>query len=223
MLKEIIPIPLKQGIAAVNCYLLRLDTGFILIDTGFTKRRTELKEMLENAGCKPGDLHLIVLTHGDFDHIGNCRYIRDTYKTKIAMHVDDVGMAEKGDMFWNRKKTNGVLKFIAKLLFKLESTDRFIPDILLKDGDDLSKYGITAEVITIPGHSKGSIGVLTFEGNLFCGDFFENGKKAKVNRIMDNRDAAKASMEKIRNFKIDRIFPGHGNPFLMEEFNGLYR
>ncbi|RLI67201.1 hypothetical protein DRO91_10540, partial [Candidatus Heimdallarchaeota archaeon] len=30
-----------------------------------------LERELEKAGCKPGDLKLVVLTHGDFDHTGN--------------------------------------------------------------------------------------------------------------------------------------------------------
>jgi hydroxyacylglutathione hydrolase len=49
---------------------------------------------------------LIVITHGDFDHIGNAAYLRQKFGAKIAMHADDVGMAERGDMFWNRKKGN---------------------------------------------------------------------------------------------------------------------
>jgi len=60
----------------VNCYLIKSDTGYILIDTGFSTKRTDLEKKLESAGCQPGNLKLIVITHGDFDHIGNCTYLR---------------------------------------------------------------------------------------------------------------------------------------------------
>lgn len=59
-------LPYKLG--TVNCYLIKTKTGYILIDTGCSKQRTYLDSQLGSAGCKPGTLNLIVLTHGDFDH-----------------------------------------------------------------------------------------------------------------------------------------------------------
>jgi len=52
----------------VNCYLVKTGDGFILIDTGVPSKRVDIEKELVRAGCKPGDLKLIVLTHGDFDH-----------------------------------------------------------------------------------------------------------------------------------------------------------
>lgn len=219
MKEQITTICLKNSITSVNCYLIRSDSGYILIDTGFTNCRTIIEQQLESAGCKPGDLTLIVVTHGDFDHIGNCLYIRNKFKSKVAMHNDDKGMAELGDMFWNRKKANFIMKTLAKLLFKLDVADRFSPDITIKDGDDLSSYGFAAKVLTIPGHSKGSIGVLTKNGDLFCGDFFENIKKPKLNSIMDDRIAAQSSIKKLSAFPVKHVYPGHGKSFIMEAFN----
>jgi hydroxyacylglutathione hydrolase len=217
---EITTISLKSSIAAVNCYLINTGSGFILIDTGFTTCRSELDARLVSAGCKPGNLALIVVTHGDFDHIGNCRYVRDKFKTKIAMHADDAGMAERGDMFWNRKKGNFVLKAVAKLLFPFKKDDMFSPDIVLKDGNDLVGYGLKAVVLSIPGHSKGSIGVLTENGDLFCGDLFENTRKPGLNKIMDDPETAKLSLKKLENSLVHTVYPGHGNSFLMELLKG---
>ncbi len=85
----------------VNCYLLTTDKGFVLIDTGFSKNRVDVERELENAGCTPEKLKLILLTHGDFDHSGNAVYLRKKYSVEIAMHIDDEGMVEKGDLFYN--------------------------------------------------------------------------------------------------------------------------
>ena len=85
----------------VNCYLITLDTGFVLVDTSFSKNRLEVEEELKGVGYKPKTLKLIMLTHGDFDHTGNCTYLREKYDTKIAMHNGDKGMVEKGDLFYN--------------------------------------------------------------------------------------------------------------------------
>ena len=83
-------LPFRLG--SVNCYLLEAnDTGYILIDTGGSKKRKELEKTLEREGCKPGNLILIIITHGDFDHTGNASYLRNKYGVKIAMHHEDSG------------------------------------------------------------------------------------------------------------------------------------
>ena len=94
-----ISLSLPYRLGSGNCYLVKTDTGYILIDTGSSNKRTDLERELEGAGCKPGYLKLIVLTHGDFDHTGNAAYLRQKFGTEIAMHYDDSGMAERGDMF----------------------------------------------------------------------------------------------------------------------------
>ena len=203
---------------SVNCYLIQTATGFVLIDTGALQRRTQLQDELQSAGCKPGDLDLIVLTHGDFDHTGNCTYLRAEFGAKIAMHRDDVGMAEHGDMFWNRQKGNRLMKMVAPIFFGFGKSERFVPDLYLEDGDDLSEYGFHATVISIPGHSKGSIGFLTDAGDLFSGDLLENGDKPALNAIMDDAVAANASVEKLKRRRVGTVYPGHGAPFPMELF-----
>ncbi len=213
-----IPIALKN----VNCYLVKISEGYILIDTGFTKNRKDLENQLVEAGCKPGNLKLILLTHGDFDHIGSGNYLREKFGAKIAMHKGDSGMAEKGNMFWNRN-VNAIIKFLIKFLLllvrlKLKKADRFTPDIYVEDGDDLSEYGFDAKVVHIPGHSKGSIGILTNDGDLFCGDLLQNNKKPEKFSLIDNEADFDASIEKLKGFKINTVFPGHGKPFPIEEF-----
>lgn len=173
-------------------------------------------------GCSPGNLNLIVITHGDFDHTGNAKYIREKFGAKIAMHLDDLRMAEKGDMFWNRKG-NFFIKKIAPLLFKFGKSERFKPDLYLKDGDDLSEHGLNAKIIHIPGHSKGSIGIFTSDGDLFCGDLLENTKEPSLNSIMDDKAAADISIEKLKGLEIKTVYPGHGGSFPMDLFLKNYK
>jgi glyoxylase-like metal-dependent hydrolase (beta-lactamase superfamily II) len=161
-------LPFRLG--SVNCYVVATDSGFFLIDTGASNRRRQLEKELEKAGCAPGDLKLIILTHGDFDHTGNAAYVRRKFGAKIAMHPDDAGMLERGDIFWNRKSGNFFIRAVASFLFRFGKSERCSPDIYLEDGDDLSGYGFDAKVLHIPGHSKGSIAILTAGGALFCGD-----------------------------------------------------
>jgi hydroxyacylglutathione hydrolase len=212
----------KISFGGVNCYLLTTDKGFILIDTGFSKNRADVEKELESAGCTPETLKLILLTHGDFDHSGNAAYLRMMYGAKIAMHIDDEGMVEKGDLFYNRN-ANFLMRAMGKMMLfflrgGLKKAERFTPDLRIDDGYDLSEFGLDAKVIYIPGHSKGSIGILTNDGDLFCGDLLENTKKPAKNSIISDKKAFNESVEKLKELKISKVYPGHGEPFPMELF-----
>lgn len=208
-----ITLPLPYRLGTVNCYLVATATGFVLIDTGPSNKRAELENELHRAGCKPGNLGLIVLTHGDFDHTGNAAYLRERFGAKIAMHHDDAGMAEQGDMFSNRSSGNWLLRSLGPILYRFSRSHRFTPDLYLEEGTDLSEDGFDAQVLSIPGHSKGSIALLTAGGDLFCGDLLENGKEPAIGLSIDDPAAAEASVEKLQGLQIKTVYPGHGASF----------
>jgi glyoxylase-like metal-dependent hydrolase (beta-lactamase superfamily II) len=93
----------------------------------------------------------------------------------------------------------------------------FRPDVLLEDGTELSGYGLDARIVSIPGHSQGSIGVLTSSGNLYCGDLFENRKEPALNSLIDDPETARDSLERLMGMGIKTVYPGHGQSFLLEQ------
>jgi hydroxyacylglutathione hydrolase len=134
------------------------------------------------------------------------------------MHRDDSGMAEHGDMFWNRSSGNVLVSLIAPILFRFPTSNRFRPDFYVEEGDGFSECGFDAQVLSIPGHSKGSIGILTAGG-----DLLENSKEPATNSIMDDPAACEASLEKLQGFEINTVYPGHGNPFRIDSFLSNHR
>ncbi len=72
-------------------------------------------------------------------------------------------------------------------------------------------------MISIPGHSRGSIGILTADGDLFVGDLFESTKLPRLNSIMDDLAAAQASVEKLKSLNVKAVYPGHGQPFSLNQ------
>jgi glyoxylase-like metal-dependent hydrolase (beta-lactamase superfamily II) len=212
------------SLGGVNCYLLKSQSGYVLVDTGFASRRAGLEKWLEAEGCRPGDLKLIVLTHGDTDHAGNAAFLREKFGAKIAMHRGDVAMAEQGDMASNRKSRPDrvspvfrLLMWLGPVLFPPGRFEKFRPEILVEDGQGLSGFGIDAEVVSIPGHSKGSIGVLTAGGDLFCGDLLANFGKPGFHMLIDDLTVARASVERLKKLGVKAVYPGHGKPFRMEQ------
>lgn len=144
------------------------------------------------------------------------------------MHVDDSVMVEQGDMNWNRKdkpdkfsimfRTMSLISFF----FNTGEFETFIPDIYIDENFDFSHYQFDAKVIHIPGHSKGSIGILTSDGYLFCGDFLYNFFGKPRLEVCDNLADFKTSVKKLKSFKINTFYPGHGKPFTMEQFIKKY-
>jgi len=200
------------NLGGVNCYLLTTGSGYILIDTGFSSKRAHLDKELASAGVRPGNLSLILLTHGDSDHADNSAYLREKFGAPIAMHKDDSGMVKTGDMSWNRKSKPDKLSMPFRIMMKLfsgmnkpGSFNTFTPDFYVADGQSLTEYGLEAVVLHLPGHSKGSIGILTASGELFCGDMFYNF--AGFQYIDDMADYT-GSIEKLKKMQITMVYPG---------------
>jgi glyoxylase-like metal-dependent hydrolase (beta-lactamase superfamily II) len=203
----------------VNAFLVKVNEGFILIDTGLSMHWEKLDSELILAGCLSDKLKLIILTHGDFDHTGNCVKLREKYKCRIAMHKDDSFMVENGLSLKRKTRTLQAMLFslIRKLFRKKFAFDKFIPDIYLTDGQNLNEYGFNAKVVHIPGHTKGSIGILTGDGDLFAGDTFTNRRKPEVANYIENPMDLKNSIDRLKMMNIKMIYPGHGKPFEFEQ------
>jgi glyoxylase-like metal-dependent hydrolase (beta-lactamase superfamily II) len=208
------------SLGGVNCYLVKAGDGYVLIDAGLPNKRADLERALGGVGCKPGSLKLVVLTHGDYDHAGNCAYLREKYGTRIAMHSADAGRVERGDWRWGFKAKPdrfSMLFRVVSFFIRPGEFDTFKPDVYVEDGQDLSEYGLGAEILHLPGHTRGSIGVLTAEGDLFCGDLLDSVRgRPELQFFIDDLAAANASLEKLQSLTVRTIYPGHGKPFPME-------
>lgn len=211
------------SLGGVNCYLIKEGESFFMIDSGFSSKRADLDKRLEIAGCKRGNFKLVILTHGDFDHAGNGAYLREKYGPLVAIHKDDAEMVERGDISVNRKARPDrvtlsfrVIRLLAPMLLPAGQFEKFKPDILLEDVQDLSSFGLSASVVSIPGHSKGSTGVLTTDGDLFCGDLLRNMTGNPSFPMIDDMAAARTSIEKLKKMNVKKVYPGHGKPFAME-------
>jgi glyoxylase-like metal-dependent hydrolase (beta-lactamase superfamily II) len=105
----------------------------------------------------------------------------------------------------------GFLRFAIGQMVWRKPFDRFEPDLLLEEGQSLAEYGFDAEILYTPGHSKGSISILTGGGDLICGDMFNN----VGGRILKSIDQDRFEM--LKGLGIKTIYPGHGEPFPMEQ------
>lgn len=188
-----------------NLYVIRGKKGDILIDTGFICMKKRIKKWLDQFNIK-----LIILTHVHVDHSWNVKYIKDLYNCQVA-----IGIKDKVNI------DNSKIDSIAKSL-KLQrwtnlmnwGMNKFIPqeyevDYYLKNNEIIKKYGLELKIISLKGHTTGSIGI-KYKDYLFVGDALVN-RGTKVSIAFQNQhplDAVK-SIKKILKEKPKIIFVGH--------------
>lgn len=229
MIQEIFTLDL----GGVNAYLIKENEKFLLVDTGgpmmldqaYNDRRHALLEKLWEHGCKKGNLKMIVLTHGDCDHCANAAYIAKEFGALIAMGEKDACQVTNltPELFMKSCEFRSVAFRIVmrllrgKILKVAESCSKkfetFTPDIYLKDKDSLADYGFLAEVISIPGHTLGSIGIYTKDKNFICGDLYQNSKKPVLAGNAWDFKQLEESNQKMLSYEMGTIYPGHGTPF----------
>ncbi len=209
-------LPVIGSIA--NWYLLRGERGRVLVDCGSVLNRGRLRRVLAESGCRPGDIELVVVTHADFDHAGNCGWLQRTFRAPVALHPAELP-AVTGNMFDNRaRRTGPLLRGVVRVLGWWFGRP-FVPDVLLDEETDLSEYGLDARLLFLPGHSQGSVGVLTADGDLFCGDLLTNARGEPVkNWLVDVPEEMDASVKKLAALGVRTVYPGHGQPFAWSDF-----
>ncbi|GKX68167.1 MBL fold metallo-hydrolase [Inconstantimicrobium mannanitabidum] len=192
--------------AGSNCYLVSQEDSSILIDTGLKGNE---KKILE--ACQGKNVKLIVLTHGHIDHIQNAAYLAKQLQVPIAMHKSDVVLIQNN--LCREMKSKGflgnIVRFFSVMSAKHTVIQSFIPEVILKEGDKLLKYGIDGEVLELPGHTEGSIGIM-LGNNLFVGDALMNMFGPGESLLYENYEEMQKSAKKITDEGKKIIYFGHG-------------
>ena len=196
-------------ISYANCYLLSGEGGAVLIDTCNYKDGPKILERI-----KDKNVRLILLTHGHFDHVSSAKYLAKRLNVPIAMSEKDVPIIGRGEdsILLGSTPLGRVISFFSQPVLKKSTYSVFTPDVLLEDGQDLSNYGVKAHVVALPGHTKGSVGVLTDDGDIIVGDAMFNIFRPTGSRIYEDRNTMEQSVGKIKKSGAKTIYVGHGNP-----------
>ncbi len=192
----------------VNCYIVADNDNAILIDTGRKKYREKILEK-----CKEFHVSLIVLTHGHMDHCQNAAYLANALHIPIAMNKKDMNLIPDNRKQYLLAKTllGKIVLSVSLSSFEKDRLEVFEPIFYLKNGDDLSEYGIAAKVVELPGHTKGSIGI-EIEDNLFVGDALMNMFYPTVSMLYVDEQEMLSSAKHISELGDKTIYFGHGKP-----------
>jgi len=190
-----------------NAYLLHGDHAGILIDTGAGKYKDKILKHCENA-----DVKIILLTHGHFDHCQSAAYLAKKLNCPVGIARADRLLLECGQKrkVYGKGIWGNFYAWASNRNIRQNEIEEVIPDIILEDGMSLREYGVDGKVIALPGHTKGSVGVILSSGELLVGDAMQNITFPSAAWCFEDLKQSRESAELIHNLNVKTIFYGHG-------------
>ncbi|MXM66819.1 MBL fold metallo-hydrolase [Streptomyces sp. HUCO-GS316] len=180
----------------------------ILVDAAHVGRRPFLWNALAAHGLDAQDIDTVVLTHAHWDHVQNIDLFPNA---TLVLHPDERRYAHTPHANdWATPAWTGLL---------LEQ----LPVREVKDGEEIIP-GV--DIIGLPGHSPGSIGVIvqTDRGSAtITGDALHFAYVARTKRnplVFWDADLAARSIERVLTVS-DVVYPGHDRPFRLTSEGGI--
>lgn len=215
-------IPFQSSIN--TCYLVR-EKGAVLIDAGYPDLTKSFTKFLDHHQVKPDEIKLIVLTHGDFDHVGGARELKEITGADIAIHEKDRQNLEEGIFHWPEGVTRwGKISraMLKPLMEKKAAFPGVKADLVLGDNDQsLEEFGIAGKIVYTPGHTYGSVSVLLDSGEAFIGCLAHNRApfvlKPGLPIYAKDISLLKESLKKVIDRGAKILYPGHGKPIPAEK------
>lgn len=175
---------LPLGDYQTNCYILHNDgsSDCVVLDPGY-----EPEIILSYLSEKKLNLTAIALTHCHFDHVGAVKELAAQTDCRVYLNQKDLALPPM--------LTNGPLYY----------TDTY------KDGDTVTLAGIPFRVLETPGHTPGSVCLMT-GAHLFSGDTLFAGSCGRTDLPGGDSRAMRDSLRKLAALEGDyNVYPGHGS------------
>jgi glyoxylase-like metal-dependent hydrolase (beta-lactamase superfamily II) len=200
-----------------------------MIDGGLPNKSIAFQKFVTCIPINPNEIRLIILTHGDFDHVGSAPDIKLLTGAKIAIHEDDRLNFENSLYNWPPGTTSWgrFLHFLLNPILKISlKSPGEKCDIVLDNSDcPLYDFGINGKIVYTPGHTKGSVSVLLETGEAFVGCMAHNNFPFRFRPglpiFAEDIDEVKESWKSLIQRGVRMIYPAHGDPFPVDVIKNI--
>ncbi len=193
---------LYSGSWLSNCYALISRDSDGNARAAVVDPSTPAEKICEFLSSHGAVLDMIILTHGHFDHMMSLDTLRDRTGAPTYIHSEDA------DMLGDSEKNAYSLFFPSRL--EMKSADK-----IMKDGDVLTLGKEELKVIHLPGHSKGSIGLLG-DGFILTGDTLFDRGIGRSDLYGGDMSQLYSSLRRLRGLDPAlTIYPGHGKSAIL--------
>lgn len=210
----------RAGMA--NVYLIANETGLFLVDTGSPGQERAILSKMYSLGRT--DLKMIIITHAHYDHFGSAAALRRLTGAPVAIHANDSAAATLGETRLGSVRGWGrLVRLFLPLVEFVWRVEPVMANLVLKEGDDLNEYGISARVLHTPGHTPGSCTLLIDGCHAFAGDLVSTTGSPHIQRFFaDDWGQLGQSILRLKQVAPQFVYPGHGRrPLSIEELNRL--
>lgn len=209
---------IKLNPGGANCYLIKGSEGYLLIDTGMKGAAVKIRRQIRAYDIKPDQINHILITHDHYDHTGGLEELKEMTEAQVIIHADELKDNSK-----NKNQSNWLFRVLVKVIGAItpegKPEAKIQPDVMI-DGDlDLHEWGYSARIIHTPGHSPGSVCVVTDDGQCIAGDtLFNMFPRSHYPIIVYDRKKLADSYRRLEKEDCTVYHPGHGESITKENF-----
>jgi glyoxylase-like metal-dependent hydrolase (beta-lactamase superfamily II) len=237
MTTEVLPglwrirLPFHLELNHVNVYLIRLESGWMMVDTGFGNNESweALQDGLEHTGVTWSEIRELFITHTHPDHWGLAPRILTESGAKLSMHSIEAAnlrrLAEavrKPSVLDKRLRSWGtpedqILRITTAFLDIPQRFDAIVPDRVFQGGEPIATKALgDVETVFTPGHSPGHLCLYSErERLLISGDHVLPKITPHIAWASESDALAnyRNSLDTVAKLDAGLVISGHGEPF----------
>jgi glyoxylase-like metal-dependent hydrolase (beta-lactamase superfamily II) len=195
----------QRDFLCANHFAATSPEGAVLVDTGYVGSKARTLALLRSVGIEAGSVARIINTHCHCDHAGGNGAVQALSNCEILLHRADREIVDAGD------GRRGWWEFLNQDIDPYRTTGA------LEDGDEVLIGRHPFEVVHLPGHSPGQIGLFHRDRRLLIStDALWPVDIGVVNEVTLGEDVVGhwlSSLDRIEALGAVLVFPGHGPSF----------